>query len=617
MKKKLGFLAITLMCSIWSKAQIQTTDLQLNPEIKTTKIVEPTWESIEERGYPEWFDKAKLGIFIHWGVYSVPSWTGKEGYSEWAYKAWRGNEGRPVDFGKRVYGEDTTYEDFVPMFKAELFEPTEWAELFKDAGAKYVILTSKHHDGYALWPSKYSPNWNSMETGPHRDLVGDLTKAVKDEGLEMGLYYSLPEWKNSIHQWEIDPNDSIGEYVEKHMIPQFKELVTAYEPTVIFTDGEWWNTADQWHAKDLISWYYNTVGDKAIVNDRWGHGANYGFVTPEYSAGITMTDRPWAAVRGLGRSFGLNRNEPLSNYLTAEDLIHHFAVLVANGGGLTINVGPAADGQIPLLQQERLLQLGEWLKVNGEAIYETKAFPNIHTQEKPHSILRIDPNIDFNWVRNSPDPEITVDHFTGLWTGYIEPSYSQEYTFFGAADDGIRVWIDDKLIINDWETKEGISSFVEGANNAKITEGKIKLKKGVRYPIKVEYYEDELNASVKLSWQSKSQPKEPVPASAFYLTNDTDSEHGLKATYTSMKDYLAYTQKGNDVYAIMLEWQDDNVQLNIPQPNKNAEITMLGREGKLPWKYENGQVIVDLSSVKFSELPSNIAWALKIQNYQQ
>lgn len=580
---------------------------------QSSKKVEPTWESIKERGYPEWFDKAKLGVFIHWGLYSVPAWTGKEGYAEWVYKAWRNGNSKVVDFSKKVYGQDFKYEDFRSMFKAELFEPDEWAQLFKDAGAKYVILTTKHHDGYALWPSKYAPNWNSVDTGPRRDLVGDLTKAVKDKGLQMGFYYSLPEWSNPLHYWEIDPHDSIGKYVDQHMIPQFKELITAYKPTILFADGEWWNSAEQWHAKELISWYYNLVGDSAIVNDRWGSGANYGFITPEYSAGITEINRPWAEVRGLGRSFGLNRNEPLSNYLTEADLIHHFAVLVANGGGLTINVGPAADGQIPLLQQERLLQLGEWLKVNGEAIYESKAYKKKHTEEKPTSIERIDSNINFNWVRNSPDPRIRVDNFQAKWEGYITPEFSETYTFTAKADDGIRVWINNVLIIDQWEKQEGIESFVEGAQTSKSAQSKIKLTKGQKYPIKVEYFEDKLNATAVLSWASKSQMEEIVPGSAFFQSNDANATNGLKATYSSTKDYIAYTQKGDNIYAILLEWADDKCILDIDNISKDTKVSMLGRKGYLPWKIENGKLVVDMTPIKVSEIPCRVAWTLKIE----
>lgn len=576
-----------------------------------TPQVEPTWESIKERGYPEWFNDAKLGIFIHWGLYSVPSWTKKEGYSEWSYKGWRDGGSTAVDFAKKVYGQDFKYEDFRGLFKAELFNPQEWADLFKDAGAKYVVLVSKHHDGYAMWPSKYAPNWNSVETGPKRDIVGELTEAVEKDGLKMGLYYSLPEWSNPLHYWEIDPNDSIAKYVDTHMIPQFKELVTAYRPSLIFTDGEWWNSAEQWHARELISWYYNLVGPEAIVNDRWGGGADYGFKTPEYSAGITMTDRPWAEVRGIGRSFGLNRNEPLENYLTEDDLIHHFATLVANGGGLTLNVGPAGDGQIPLLQQERLLQLGQWLKINGEAIYGTRAYKK-HIEEKQIYITRIDSTIDFNWVRNSPDPRIRVDHFTGEWTGYISPDYTEEYTFTAKADDGVRVWIDGKLIIDQWVKQEQTQDgFVQGAQTSTTHKSTIKLKKGQRYPIKVEYFEDVQNASIQVKWASKSQAEEVIPYKALY-TDNTGNQHGLNATYGSMKTYIAYTQKGNNIYAILLELQDDQCVLNIDKPADNAIITLLGREGNLPWKYENGQLIIDMTPIKFTEIPGRSAWTLKI-----
>lgn len=577
------------------------------------KKVEPTWESIKERGYPQWFKDAKLGIFIHWGLYSVPSWTKKEGYSEWAYKGWRDGKSTAVDFAKGVYGQDFKYEDFRDLFKAELFNPQEWADLFKRAGAKYVVLVTKHHDGYALWDSKYSPGWNSVETGPKRNIVSELTDAVRKDGLKMGFYYSLPEWSNPLHYWEIDPNDSIAKYVDQHMIPQFKELVSTYKPSVMFTDGEWWNTAEQWHARELISWYYNTVGPDAIANDRWGHGADYGFKTPEYSAGITMTDRPWAEVRGIGRSFGLNRNEPLENYLTEDALIRHFATLVANGGGMILNVGPAGDGQIPLLQQERLIQLGEWLSVNGEGIYGTTAYKK-HTEEKPVFITRIDSTINFNWVRNSPDPRIRVDDFTAEWTGFISPSYDEEYTFTAKADDGVRVWIDGKLIINQWNKQDQtLDGFVQGAETTQTHQSSIRLQKGKRYPIKVEYFEDVQNASVVVKWSSKSQPEEVIPYTALYTADAPDAVHGLNAKYGSMKYSIAYTQKGDNIYAILLEWQDDKCVLNIDKPADNSVVTLLGREGSLPWKYENGQMIIDVTPVKYTEIPCRSAWTFKIE----
>ncbi len=341
-----------------------------NINAQTTRVYEANWESVSSHPYPAWFTDAKLGIFIHWGLYSVPSWSGKEQYSEWFLRGLQLNDTARVNFQKKLYGEEFTYRDYAPLFKAELFDANEWAELFKNSGAKYVTLVSKHHDGYCLWPSKYAPAWNSVEVGPKRDIVGELSTAVRESGLKMGLYYSLTEWNNPLHRWYTDPHRNIDKYVENHMVPQFKELVGNYKPSLIFSDGEWFNEAEEFHAAELISWYYNLVGEDAIVNNRWGGGSQHiGFLTPEYSSGLTETDRPWTEVRGLGRSFALNRNEKLDAYMTSSDLIHSLIKSVANGGGLMINIGPKADGQIPLLQQERLIELGKWLKVNGEAIY--------------------------------------------------------------------------------------------------------------------------------------------------------------------------------------------------------------------------------------------------------
>ena len=575
--------------------------------------VEPTWESLQQRGYPQWFSDAKLGIFIHWGLTSIPAWAGKEQYSEWFLLGIiRGEAGR-TNFMERVYGKDFKYEDFNNLFKAELFDPDEWADIFERSGAKYALLVTKHHDGYCLWNSKYAPNWNTVTGGPKRDIVGELTKSVRDKGLKMGFYYSLAEWNNPLHRWYTDPDDSISRYVDQHMIPQFKELVEAYKPSLIFTDGEWSNSAKQWHAAELISWYYNLVGDEAIVNDRWGHGSNHGYRTPEYSAGITQTDRPWAECRGLGRSFGLNRNEPIENYLTNDELIRHFAKLVASGGGMTLNVGPAADGKIPLLQQERLLALGDWLKVNGEAIYGSRPYKKF-TEEKEVEVKRIDPEINFNWVRNSPDRRISVDRFNAEWTGFIQPEYSETYTFEARSDDGIRVWVDGKLLIDRWQKfVEGSESNVEEHAENKSVTNTVKMQAGKRYVIKVEYFEDVLNASVSLFWQSESQRREVIPTRAFYTSGDKSAQQGLNAVYRSMMPYLCYTTNNDALYAIALEWTTDKLELDVERPVANTKITLIGRDGNLPWEYKNNRLIVDLSGVKFWEMPCKSAWVLKIK----
>ena len=477
------------------------------------------------------------------------------------------------------------------MVLPRLWNPDEWAELFKKSGAKYVLLVSKHHDGYCLWPSRYSPGWNSVETGPHRDICGELTEAVRKQGLKMGFYYSLPEWKSEIHRWYVDPDDSIGTYVDTHMIPQLKELITAYKPTILFTDGEWRNSAKQWRATELISWYYNTVGEEAIVNDRWGDGQRHGFRTPEYSAGITLTDRPWAECRGLGRSFGLNRNELLENYMTSDELIRHFCVLVAAGGGMTLNVGPAADGKIPLLQQERLLDLGKWLAINGEAIYGTRPYKKFY-EKKLVSVDRNDDKIDFDWKRNSPDPAISCDHFQAHWQGvFFCPE--DNYTFEIETDFQARLLIDDQEVI--W-------------NARKQPWGSIHLSAG-QHKIGVFYVEDELEASIHLYWSSTKMPRQVMEG---FQMGPMVPTMGLKASYICEQPRVCYTRKNNVVYAIALDYPEDELVLNLDQPAETMKVTLLGSGKSLPWHYEKGRLVIETGSLRYGDLRSTAAWVFKL-----
>lgn len=351
---------------------------------------EPNWASIDSRPVPGWFEDAKFGIFLHWGLYSVPSWGPTDGnvyekYAEWYWRRMmqpQTNTGKKFrDFHDRVFGADFHYQDFASHFKAEMFEPSEWAEIFKDAGAKYVVLTSKHHEGYALWPSFYSWNWNAVDTGPHRDLAGDLSEAVKKQGLRMGFYFSLYEWFNPLYREDVD------RYVDQHMLPQMKELVVKYEPDIFWPDGEWDHPSETWRSTEFLAWLYNEspVREDVVVNDRWGsetrskHG---GFYTTEYDlvhdhtiAGEVIS-HPWEETRGIGGSFGYNRNENLDDYESSEFLIHYLIDKVARGGNLLLNVGPTADGRIPVIQQQRLRDIGEWLKINGEGIYGTRVWDN-------------------------------------------------------------------------------------------------------------------------------------------------------------------------------------------------------------------------------------------------
>lgn len=367
--------------------------------IAQTKYL-PSWESIDKRPIPEWFTDAKFGIFIHWGLFSVPSWgpvTGSvyEKYAEW-YWFRQNAQGDPyqsfVDFHNRVYGEKTKYQDFAKDFKAEMFEPDKWADIINQSGAKYVVLTSKHHEGFTLWPSRQSWNWNSMDVGPHRDLAGDLSKSIKAKGLHMGFYYSLYEWFNPIYK------ENVSRYVEEHMMPQLKDLVTRYTPDIVWTDGEWDYPSDTWRSTEFLTWLYNesSVKETVVVNDRWGketRGKHGGYYTTEYdlvhnaSAAGTKISHPWEECRGIGGSFGYNRNENLEQYETSESLVHILIDKVARGGNLLLNIGPTADGRIPVIMQQRLKDIGDWLSVNGECIYNSKTWDNAPAVNKETTLF--------------------------------------------------------------------------------------------------------------------------------------------------------------------------------------------------------------------------------------
>ena len=367
-------------------------------------VYEPTWESLDSREVPGWFPDAKFGIFIHWGLYSVPAWAPRGTYSEWYWHAKDGDQsgkhaaavgraGAVNEFHNRVYGKDFAYSDFRDQFTCELFDPAQWAAVFKRSGAKYVVLTSKHHDGYCLWPSKeastsFGMPWNSVDSGPGRDLVGELTDAVRAEGgIKMGLYYSIWDWFNPY--WpEAEqpttgakrkmklPEEGRKKYMREVMAPQFKEIVNKYQPALIFSDGDWWMDDEKWETKPLLAWLYNNAPnkDEVVINDRWGkvrkkHG---GYFTTEYGSGFADPKILWEENRGIGKSFGFSREEKLDDYNSAELLICMLCDIVSRGGNFLLDIGPTADGRIPIVMEDRLVAIGKWLDVNGEAIFETR-----------------------------------------------------------------------------------------------------------------------------------------------------------------------------------------------------------------------------------------------------
>lgn len=345
------------------------------------KKYEANWDSLNSRPMPQWWMDAKFGIFIHWGPYAVPGFAKPGKYSEWYWQNLmdpeRVNKGynETNEFHERRYG-DKDYFHFADLFHNDLFDANDWAKMFAGSGAKYVVSTSKHHDGYCIWPSaeadkSWGRPWNSVSGAPKRDLLGELTKAVRDENLKMGVYYSLYEWYNPLYNKE-DP----AKYVEEHMIPQFKDLVNNYAPSVIFSDGEWDFPHETWHSTELLAWLFNESPCKGdvVVNDRWGKKCrhkNGDYFTTEYGSGMADASNPWEENRGMGHSFGYNRMEQLKHYHSGQELTYMLIDIVSRGGNFLLDVGPTHDGRIPVIMQERLAEIGSWMDVNGEAIYGT------------------------------------------------------------------------------------------------------------------------------------------------------------------------------------------------------------------------------------------------------
>jgi alpha-L-fucosidase len=361
----------------------------LNAEAQTSAHYEATEESLNRHPLPAWYDDAKLGIFIHWGLYSVPGWAPvshpehdfanqdyirDNPYAEWYYNSMR-IEGSPTQkYHAEKYGADYNYYQFATTFNREIqkWDADAWAKLIKDTGARYVVLTTKHHDGFTLWPSS-TPNPSLPADRQHasRDLVGDLATAMRKQGLRMGLYYSGGyDWtfvpgpiRVAADYQKVKPqSEAYGKYADAHV----RELITRYKPSLLWNDIDYPKSG---HALELMAEYYAAVPD-GVIDDRFGVDHS-DFTTPEYQTLGKINRKKWEECRGLGRSFGYNRAEGEAETIPPADLIHLLVDIVSKNGNLLLDIGPEADGTIPAVQLERLSILGKWLAQNGEAIYGT------------------------------------------------------------------------------------------------------------------------------------------------------------------------------------------------------------------------------------------------------
>lgn len=375
---------------------------------------EPTWESLETRPLPAWYDDAKVGIFIHWGVFSVPSFG-----SEWFWYNWQGsNYTDYIEFVDATERPNFAYADYAHRFDATLYDPDYWAEVFAQSGAQYVVLTSKHHEGYCNWDSRTigtTWNWNSMDVGPRRDLVGELAAAIRrpsikspqtKKALKFGIYHSLFEFFNPLLANDKQANLTTQYFVDMKTMPELYQLVEKYAPEVIWSDGEWGADSAYWKSTQFLAWLAtnSSVKDTVVWNDRWGKETHckYGSFRncqDKYLPNKTM-DYKWENAMTLdGSSWGWNRRSRLSNFLSTKELIDTLVQTIARNGNILINVGPAADGTISPIFVDRLYGLGDWLNVNGQAVYGTR----------PWKVCDQDWNNDVYYTR---DDDLLYAHLT-------------------------------------------------------------------------------------------------------------------------------------------------------------------------------------------------------------
>ncbi|XP_066573357.1 tissue alpha-L-fucosidase isoform X2 [Amia ocellicauda] len=332
----------------------------------------PDWDSLDARPLPAWYDESKFGIFVHWGVFAVPGFG-----SEWFWWHWQGTHDRDyVDFMKRNYPPNFSYSHFAPQFRAQFFDPEQWADVFQASGAKYVVLTSKHHEGFTNWGSAQSWNWNSVDTGPHRDLVGDLGAALSKRSLHYGLYHSLYEWFHPLYLADKKAGFKTQEFVSRKTLPELYDLVSRYKPDLIWSDGDWEAPDSYWNSTQFLAWLYNDspVKDSVVTNDRWGagcsckHGGYYN-CEDKYTPG-QLPKHKWEKCTSVDQlSWGNRKNMRLDQLLDLPTIIKDLMWTVSLGGNYLLNVGPTADGTLPVAFEERLRGVGDWLRVNGEAVY--------------------------------------------------------------------------------------------------------------------------------------------------------------------------------------------------------------------------------------------------------
>jgi len=346
---------------------------------------EPTWESLKNYSAPQWFRDAKLGIFIHWGVYSVPAFD-----NEWYPRNMYRKDSPVFEHHRDKWGPQASfgYKDFIPMFKAEKWDPDAWVELFKRAGAKYIVPVAEHHDGFPMYDTPHT-KWNAARMGPCRDIITELESAVRGQGLHFGVStHRAFNWRFYTFADDFDTSDArnAGLYGRAHAedapadaefledwFARTKELIDRFQPEVLFFDFGWHEEEFAPYRPRITAYYYNRAvewGREVALNykDKFPAGTavydvergKLDAIREDYwQTDTSVSYKSWCFVEG-------------DEFRTVTSLVHDLADIVSKNGNLLLNVGPRPDGTIPDEAADLLTGLGDWLAVNGEAIYGTR-----------------------------------------------------------------------------------------------------------------------------------------------------------------------------------------------------------------------------------------------------
>jgi alpha-L-fucosidase len=395
--------------------------------------VEPDWSTLA-RPVPSWFTEARFGVFIHWGPYSVPAWAEPRGelgtipdrewfarnpYAEWYWNSLKIPDSPTAVHHREAFG-DAPYDAFLDDWGAERFDADELLGLISRAGARYVVPTTKHHDGVALWPAPGSGTRNTVVRGPKRDLITEMAAAARRRGLRFGTYYSGGlDWgfaPGPPIESRDDFHRPVDEWYAKYAYRHVLDLVDRFRPDILWNDIDWpdaGKTDAPFGLFDLLGHYRATVPD-GVINDRWGVPMS-DFRTSEYQQHLDSEAAPaWEQCRGIGLSFGYNQLEGENEYLTARQTVRLLVDVVSRGGNLLLNVGPRADGTLPELQRDMLEGLAAWMRDGSRAIYGAMPVqdgarlgsddPWIRWTATPDAVYAVVDPVGEDWLEIAPIP---------------------------------------------------------------------------------------------------------------------------------------------------------------------------------------------------------------------